>query len=61
MPSHRHGVPGSGGTGGSFIETRFYGGSATPANYSALTNFIGGGLAHNNLQPYLTTQFVIKT
>jgi len=54
-------VPGSGGSGGSFIETRFYGGSATPANYSALTNYQGSNQPHNNVQPYQVTSFVIKT
>lgn len=54
MPSHRHQLPfnPNNHTGGGGAQD---GGEGT-ANYtnSSLTNFTGGGQAHNNLQPYVT-------
>lgn len=61
MPSHRHSIQtqnftpsGSTANRGAIVE----GGS--PGSNTAI-NTTGGGEAHNNLQPYLTTNFIIKS
>ena len=56
MPSHNHIIGGTGtfGTGGN---SEFYLGSN---NTSKRSSSVGGGQAHNNLQPYQVTQFIIK-
>lgn len=59
MPSHTHGIQGT-----NFAST-FNGGAAgasgtTGSNYPA-TLSTGGGGAHNNLQPYLVVNYIIKT
>lgn len=54
MPAHTHGVPTKEGTGSNVGQ----GGNnavATPSTDSA-----GGGSAHNNLQPYLVVNYIIK-
>lgn len=60
MPSHQHTskvVVGTGGVSGfSYIGDQNV--SSRALQSGGLT---GGGGAHNNLQPYLTTLFVIKT
>lgn len=56
MPSHNHYF---GTTGGST-----YGGSngaSVSANNSTIVGNTGGGAAHNNLQPFLSVTFIIKT
>ena len=63
IPSHRHGV-GSRGAGndiaasGNNIGAEFLG-SYTYASF--FTNYIGGGKAHNNLQPYITVYMWRRT
>ena len=58
IPSHSHNVQDVGGTasvaGGAFVE-----GITTASDRS--TDAAGGGQAHNNLQPYLVLNFIIKT
>lgn len=57
MPSHRHGLDetGSGG-GGTFIGMQ----SANGAVGNGNTDYAGGGTAHNNIQPSLTMNFIIR-
>lgn len=58
MPSHSHSIPIY--SGGSFGQT-----IPSDGNFSELTtqqtNNAGGGGAHNNLQPYVTMNYIIKT
>lgn len=59
MPSHTHNTPSIFGVNGSG-----YSGVVTdsPAGYSALTTTAaGGGSAHNNVQPTLVLNYIIKT
>ncbi len=60
MPSHKHSidvVEFGGGGGGSEIGNLSDGG----AHGDDDTKTTGGGSAHNNLQPYMTVNFIIKT
>lgn len=55
MPAHTHGVSNTGqniGTGGTYF--------GASAGNDKLSNSTGGGGAHNNLQPSLTVNFIIK-
>ena len=55
MPAHTHTISGGSGTSGSFPP-------ATAANASGFTTSSqGSGTAHNNIQPYVTTNHIIKT
>lgn len=55
MPAHTHTISGGSGTSGSFPP-------ASAANASGFTTSSqGSGTAHNNIQPYVTTNYVIKT
>lgn|SRR5512136_62918 len=57
MPAHTHSVNMVSGTGWSGYVPL----GATPgATYSGNTNSTGDGGAHNNLQPYLTVNYIIK-
>jgi|LakMenE18May11ns_1017448.scaffolds.fasta_scaffold9821511_3 microcystin-dependent protein len=58
MPNHRHaftvlGTPGSGNLTPSL--------SDNPPVQTGFTGYEGGGEAHNNLQPYITINYIIKT
>jgi len=59
LPKHSFNVPASGGTGGGFLETLYRGGSSTPDNQVA-TNTVGGDQAHNNIQPSVAVNYIIK-
>ena len=56
MPSHAHSTPAQNGYGnaGSF-------GSGNAATGTRDTNYTGGGGAHNNMQPYIALNLIIKT
>lgn len=36
-------------------------GTNTDGNWGSYTSYVGGGVAHNNIQPYLTINYIIKT
>jgi microcystin-dependent protein len=59
MPSHEHGIRGGWGAG-SLGAGEFRADSNNPATRWANTVATGGGGAHNNLQPYLVTNYIIK-
>jgi microcystin-dependent protein len=55
MPAHTHNIPGASGTSGGYPP-------ATAQNSGGWTSgSAGSGGAHNNLQPYNTFNFIIKT
>lgn len=58
MPSHRHQMAYAGGSGGA---AGYYGGTILNNYSNAATDFVGGGGAHNNLQPSVAMNFIIKT
>lgn len=58
MPQHRHSMQYS-TTSGSQILLRNQSGNA--ASYSQYTGYVGGGEAHNNLQPYITVYMWRRT
>lgn len=63
MPSHNHTeqANGGGGSAGGYWSNLFYntgGGNTNTQNTTANT---GGGAAHNNLQPYVALNYIIKT
>lgn len=63
MPSHTHNAAHENDTiqgwwGGGALRNSF---SGTWHGKNAVTTATGGGQAHNNLQPYLTVPFIIKT
>jgi len=61
MPAHTH-MENLYSTGSGLTAAQIAGGvpSATPADYQ-VTDSTGGGGAHNNLQPYITLYYIIKT
>lgn len=60
MPSHSHNVytNASGGGGVQFPPTGQW--TASPSNFNWYTSSAGGNQAHNNLQPYITLNYIIK-
>jgi len=55
IPAHTHSIPGASGTSGGFPP-------ATAQDASGFTSgSTGGGGAHNNLQPYITLHYIVKT
>jgi microcystin-dependent protein len=60
MPAHTHtvGAPvtqnGQNFTGGGSVS------SIQPGNSTLVTSSTGGGLAHNNMPPYMALQYIIK-
>lgn len=61
IPAHNHQIlrPGSNGSGGG--SQWWQGNSATNVTTIYTENNTGGGGAHNNMQPYLTLNYLIKT
>jgi len=57
IPSHTHTIPISAGDTGGSLGTLSGGTGLTRQN----TGATGGGEAHNNLQPYITLNYIIKT
>ena len=55
MPSHNHATDRDGGGAAAG------GGSSARALTSGVTGNTGGGEAHNNMQPYVTVNYIIKT
>lgn len=68
MPAHRHDLTQSSkptvlGKAGSYTDTavNFLGLSSGIESYSDIyQTYVGGSIAHNNLPPYLTLQYIIK-
>jgi microcystin-dependent protein len=58
MPSHSHSIPTSFGDSSPWSGVRR---AETLGGQSGATSSTGGGLAHNNLQPYIVLNFIIKT
>lgn len=61
MPSHSHGLPTEMWRSGIQYTAANAGGHNFTVLVSGSTNSTGGGLAHNNLQPYIVLNYVIKT
>jgi len=61
IPSHRHGymIQSAGQSGATQWLRKIYDGSATP-DTTSYTEYEGGGEAHDNLQPYITLNYIIK-
>lgn len=59
IPSHSHSI--NTRVSSAWIDWFVWDGSYTDYSHTASTNTAWGGLAHNNLQPYLTLNFIIKT
>lgn len=54
MPAHNHGVRVNQSPGGAYAAASYTWGTAYQGFEAAGTSNTGGGLAHNNLQPYIT-------
>jgi microcystin-dependent protein len=59
IPSHGHAIPVAGAPGGGFGFSLLS--SVTVNNTAAFTTAVGGGGSHNNMQPFLTVTYIIKT
>jgi microcystin-dependent protein len=60
MPSHRHAYKANASNAGSTYPSVSGDYAGTP-NSTYQTEYAGGGSAHNNLQPYITLNYIIKT
>ena len=59
IPSHRHTI--SGISNGSGVGSEAIVGAYNPGSFHThKTDYAGGGSAHNNMQPYVTLQFIVK-
>lgn len=58
IPSHNHQLKRTGATGTAGYNSIYNSANTSTENYS--TTYAGGGQAHNNLQPYNTTNYIIK-
>ena len=59
MPKHTHTTPGSSGTG-SGLTTSFRTGNSSNIVWNVQTSEVWSWGAHNNLQPYITLNYIIK-
>jgi microcystin-dependent protein len=60
IPAHTHGLVFGNGSGAP-LTTNTYETSAPGATNELISDSAGGGGAHNNIQPFLTLLFIVKT
>jgi hypothetical protein len=53
IPTHQHKLPSIGDRSGTRLNTPSDGGGATIIYQNVYSDFAGGGLSHNNVQPYI--------